>query len=142
MNRTAELITGHEESAVVGKYCYQTFQDFPCGAECHFQEIVAAGGKTGSHTFELTDQGRQKHSITRIISPIYSPHRELLGCIEVFQDLSTFKDLIERVRHDDRRLKIILDNLDIGVLTVDRGGHITFFNTMVERITGLPNAAT
>jgi len=136
MNRSAELISGHEESAVLGKYCYQTFQDFPCGEQCRFQEIVTAGGETESHTFELTDQGKQKHSITRIISPIYSPNHELLGCIEVFQDLSTFKDLIERVRHDDRRLKIILDNLDIGVLTVDRGGHITFFNTMVERITG------
>ena len=136
MNRSAELITGQEESAVLGTYCYQTFQDFPCGEECRFQEIVAAGSKTESHTFELTDQGRHKHSITRIISPIYSPNHELLGCIEVFQDLSTFKDLIERVRHDDRRLKLILDNLDIGVLTVDRGGHITFFNTMVERTTG------
>jgi len=136
MNRAAELITGQEESAVVGKYCYQTFQDFLCDKECRFQEIVAAGGKAEGHTFELTDQGQQKHSITRIISPIYSPDHELLGCIEVFQDLSTVKDLIERVRHDERRLKIILDNLDIGVLTVDRGGHITFFNTMIERITG------
>jgi PAS domain S-box-containing protein len=58
-----------------------------------------------------------------------------LGCIEVFQDHSAFKDLLERVRHDDRRLKIILDNLDIGVLTVDRGGHITFFNNRAETIT-------
>ncbi len=136
MNRSAELITGHEESSVVGKYCYQIFKDFPCGKECRFQEIVAAGGAAQDHTFEFTDQGRHKHSITRTLSPIYSPGRELLGCVEVFQDLSTFKDLIERVRYDDRRLKIILDNLDLGVLTVDRGGHITFFNTMVERITG------
>ncbi len=28
----------------------------------------------------------------------------------------------------------VLDNLDIGVLTVDRGGHITFFNNRAETI--------
>jgi PAS domain S-box-containing protein len=33
-------------------------------------------------------------------------------------------------------LKIILDNLDIGVLTVDRGGHITFFNNRAEAMSG------
>ena len=33
-------------------------------------------------------------------------------------------------------LKIILDNLDIGLLTVDRGGHIAFFNTTAETISG------
>jgi PAS domain S-box-containing protein len=59
-----------------------------------------------------------------------------LGCVEVFQDHSTLKDLIERIRHDDKRLKLILDNLDIGILTVDCGGHITFFNTTVESLTG------
>ena len=43
---------------------------------------------------------------------------------------------LERVRYDDRRLKIILDSLDTGVLTVDRGGHITFFNKQAETISG------
>jgi PAS domain S-box-containing protein len=32
--------------------------------------------------------------------------------------------------------EIILDNLDIGVLTVDRGGHITFFNNRAEAMSG------
>ncbi len=47
-----------------------------------------------------------------------------------------FKNLIDRIRYEDRRLKLILDHLDIGILTVDRGCHINFFNSMAENITG------
>ncbi len=47
-----------------------------------------------------------------------------------------FKELIDRIRYEDRRLKLILDHLDIGILTVDRGCHVNFFNSMAESITG------
>jgi PAS domain S-box-containing protein len=33
-------------------------------------------------------------------------------------------------------LKIILDNLDIGIFTVDKGGRISLFNTAAEKISG------
>ncbi|NJL59154.1 MAG: hypothetical protein HC887_05405, partial [Desulfobacteraceae bacterium] len=37
-----------------------------------------------------------------------------------------FKELIDRIRYEDRRLKLILDHLDIGIMTVDRGCHVNF----------------
>jgi PAS domain S-box-containing protein len=107
-----------------------------CGGRCQYLEAVENGHEAESVDFEIINQSKEKHSITRIVSAIHGPDKTPLGCIEVFQDHSVFKDLLERVRHDDRRLKIILDNLDIGVLTVDRGGHVTFFNNRAETITG------
>jgi len=136
LNHSAEIITGYNESELRGKYCQHILLDPLCGGECQYLTAVESGRQAGSEGFEISDQSDEKHSITRIVSPIYGPDKTPLGCIEVFQDHSVFKDLLERVRHDDRRLKIILDNLDIGVLTVDRGGHITFFNNRVETITG------
>jgi PAS domain S-box-containing protein len=136
LNHSAELITGYNESDLCGKYCNQILLDPLCGGECQYLAAVAIGRQAGSVNFEVSDQSNDKHSITRIVSPIYGSDQTPLGCIEVFQDHTVFKDLLERVRHDDRRLKIILDNLDIGVLTVDRGGHITFFNNRAETITG------
>ncbi|MCK5416857.1 MAG: sigma 54-interacting transcriptional regulator [Desulfobacterales bacterium] len=136
LNHSAEIITGYNESDLRGKYCQHILLDPLCGGECQYLTAVESGRQAGSEGFEISDQSDEKHSITRIVSPIYGPDKTPLGCIEVFQDHSVFKDLLERVRHDDRRLKIILDNLDIGVLTVDRGGHITFFNNRVETITG------
>ncbi len=135
-NHSAEIITGRKESALKGQFCHDVFLHQMCAGQCKYHEAVETGGKTESSDFEVTDQNNETHSITKIVSPLYGPDQKTLGCIEVFQDHSVFKDLLERVRHDDRRLKIILDNLDTGVLTVDCGGHITFFNNRAEAITG------
>ena len=81
-----------------------------------------------------------RESIQHLHAPIFDADHRMTGCIEVFQDHSAFRDLIKRIRFEDLRLKIILDNLDIGVLTVDRGNHISFFNTMAETITGYARA--
>jgi PAS domain S-box-containing protein len=107
-----------------------------CGGQCQYLDAIESGRQAGSVDFEVSDRSKGEHNIIRMVSPIYGPDQTPLGCIEVLQDHTVFKDLLERVRHDDRRLKIILDNLDIGVLTVDRGGHITFFNNRAETITG------
>ena len=136
LNQSAEIITGYNEADLSGKYCHQILLDPLCGGECQYLLAAERDRQAGSIDFKVAERSTEKHSITRIVSPIYGPDNTPLGCIEVFQDHSIFKDLLERVRHDDRRLKIILDNLDIGVLTVDRGGHITFFNTRAETITG------
>jgi len=136
LNKSAETITGYTESDLVGEYCHHIFLDPLCGEKCVYLEAIKSGDKSGSIDFEVTDQTNENSSITRIVSPIYGPDKTPLGCIEVFQDHSAFKDLLERVRHDDRRLKSILDHLDIGVLTVDRGGHVTLFNSTAEGITG------
>ncbi|MBW2432682.1 MAG: sigma 54-interacting transcriptional regulator [Deltaproteobacteria bacterium] len=136
LNHSAEIITGHNESDLRGKYCSQVLLEPLCGGECQYLNAIESDRQAGSVNFEISDRNKGKQTITRIVSPIYGPDRRPLGCIEVFQDHTVFRDLLERVRHDDRRLKIILDNLDIGVLTVDRGGHITFFNNRAETITG------
>jgi PAS domain S-box-containing protein len=54
----------------------------------------------------------------------------------ILQDHSPIADLIDRIHHEERSLKIILDNLDVGIFTVDRGGRVTFFNTAAEKISG------
>ena len=136
LNHSAELITGYNESDLRGKHCNEMLLDPLCGGECQYLSAVESGRQAGSVDFDVSDQSNANRNITRIVSPIYGSNQLPLGCIEVFQDQTVFKDLLERVRYDDRRLKIILDNLDIGLLTVDRGGHITFFNSRAETITG------
>ena len=135
-NHSAEIITGYNESNLRGKYCHDILLEKLCGGSCQYLDAIESDTLSGSADLEVTDQSNATHNITRILSPIYGPDQTPSGCIEVFQDHSVFKELLERVRHDDRRLKIILDNLDIGVLTVDRGGHITFFNNRAETMSG------
>ena len=136
LNQSAEIITGYSASELVGKTCTDNLLNSLCSGTCSYLEAVENNRKTGSMDIEVTGQDNETRSITRIVSPVYGAGNSPQGCIEIFQDHSALKDLLERVRHDDRRLKLILDNLDIGVLTVDRGGHIAFFNNTAENITG------
>jgi PAS domain S-box-containing protein len=136
VNHSAELITGYNQSDLRGKSCHKMLLDSLCGGGCQYLETDQNGFEANCVDFEFINKKNVKHNITRIVSPIFGADKTLLGWMEIFQDHSVFKDLLERVRYDDRRLKIILDNLDIGVLTVDRGGHITFFNNRAETITG------
>ncbi len=135
-NHSAEIITGFNESDLRGKYCHELLLEKLCSGTCQYLDALESGMVSSSTDLKIADQGHTLHNLTRIVSPIFGPDQTAAGCIEVFQDHSVFKELLERVRHDDRRLKIILDNLDIGVLTVDRGGHITFFNNRAETMSG------
>jgi PAS domain S-box-containing protein len=135
-NRAAELLTGYKEKDVIGKYCYQVFSNKLCYGECKFHEAVEAAQKSLSFNFQITDRHNEKHLITKIVTPLYNLKRKLIGCMEIFQSHSAFEELINRIRYDERNLKIILDNLDIGVFTTTRGGHVTFFNTRAESISG------
>lgn len=136
LNHSAEIITGYSEADLCGKDCHAVLLGPLCQGRCRYLEAIETRQKSENTAFSTFDPPDEKHSITRIVSPVYGPDNSPQGCIEIFQDRTAFKDLLERVRHDDRRLKFILDSLDIGVLTVDRGGHITFFNNQSEAITG------
>jgi len=136
LNRAAEALTGKKAKDVLGKNCFDIFLNYLCGGQCKFLETPELEIETSVSEIDFIDPQQKQCSLTKIESPIFDANHRLLGCIEVFQDHSAFRDLIKRIRFEDLRLKIILDNLDIGVLTVDRGNHISFFNTMAEKITG------
>ncbi|MCP4688726.1 MAG: PAS domain-containing protein, partial [Desulfobacterales bacterium] len=98
------------------------------------------GGQDGSENnipdIELPDMEDSKQLVTRLATPMFGPNGEVAGCLTILQDHSPLVDLINRVHHEERSLKIILDNLDIGIFTVNRGCHITFYNKAAERISG------
>jgi PAS domain S-box-containing protein len=141
VNRSAEMLTGKTAAQVAGKYCYNEFLDYLCGGTCRYLKGKEAGTAANiCEDLEISEQSGAGRHITKIESPIYDADGSIKGCIEVFQDHTAFRKLLRRVKFEDRRLKMILDNLDIGVMTVDRGSHVTFFNTMSESITGFSRA--
>jgi PAS domain S-box-containing protein len=135
-NETVQRLTGLREEEVLGKECHEVFFSDECHGKCMFPEEVELKGKPQVFDMEIYDQDGTRHHITKLVSPLLGGEGEVTGCIEVFQDLFVYSQLLDRIRYDEHRLKLILDNLDIGVFTVNRGGYITSFNSMAETVTG------
>ncbi len=133
INHCAQALIGLRAGEVVRKDCREVFTGVPCMVSC----IIGGGnGKTNGSTVHVTDEEKQEHLITRMATPIYDLHHNVTGCLTILQDHSPVSDLIDRLRYEERSMKNILDSLDVGVFTTNRGGLITFFNTAAERISG------
>ncbi|MDI6795457.1 MAG: PAS domain-containing protein, partial [Desulfatibacillaceae bacterium] len=119
-NKTALWLTDKAEDELIGKSCKKALG---------FEPDIA--GPSGS---------AERQAPTADINPVWraivDENGKTAGHAALFQDHSAFRDLLNRLRHEDRRLKTILDTLETGVLTVDRGGHISFFNATAETLTG------
>ncbi|MBU2623333.1 MAG: sigma 54-interacting transcriptional regulator [Proteobacteria bacterium] len=133
-NRNMQALLETEDIDVVGKDCREVFVGLPCHGKCPFRG--SQDPDTEYMDVEIVDKHDSKHLITRMVTPLYSPGNQVTGCLTVFQDHSHFAGLISRIHYEERSMKIILDNLDIGIFTVNRGGYFTFFNTAAEKITG------
>ena len=134
MNYTAQALMGLKGNEVVGEDCREIFTGVPCMAQC-----LLRGGSdpvTDEPEVELLDDTETKHLLTRMATPIFDRHQNVVGCLTILQDHTPIADLVNRIHYEERSHKLILDNLDVGVFTVNRGGYITFFNHEAEKISG------
>ena len=134
MNLSAQALIGMRELEVVGNDCREVFTGVPCLVKCIFSD--KADAEIEEPVVEIFDEEDTRHLVTRVATPVYGPDRNVVGCMTILQDQSPIADLINRVHHEERSLKIILDNLDVSIFTVNRGGLITFFNRAAEKISG------
>lgn len=132
-NLSVQAMTGQKESDILGKDCREVFSDIHCHTRCPFH---VKNNSDDEFSVEITDQKDTKHLITRLSAPLYGYGNQVTGCLTVLQDHAALAELINRVNYKERSLKTILDNLDIGIFTVNLGGYTTFFNTAAEVISG------
>ena len=134
MNLSAQALMGVKEREAIGIDCREVFVGVPCLASCMFKG--SRDPVTDEPAVRIDVEEDESHLVTRMATPVFGPDRSIVGCMTILQDHSPIADLIDRIQYEERSLKIILDNLDVGIFTVDRGGRITFFNTAAEKITG------
>jgi len=134
MNYSAQALMGLKENEVRGKDCREVFTGVPCMVQC----LLRNGSEqtTAEPEVEICNENQTRHLLTRLATPIYDSTGQMVGCMTVLQDHTPIADLVNRIHYEERSLKIILDNLDVGVFTVNRGGYITFFNHEAEKISG------
>ncbi len=134
INLRAQALMGLKQNEVQEKDCREIFTGVPCMTTCLLRSNSNA--VTDEPDVEIITENETTRLLTRMAIPIYDAHYRLAGCLTILQDHSPIADLIERIHYEKRSLKIILDNLDVGIFTVDRGGYITFFNHKAEKISG------
>ncbi len=134
MNLNAQALIGMRDTEAIGKDCREVFVGVPCLAKCPFKGSVDPDAE--EPIIQIQDEDKKLHLVTRLATNVYGLNHSVAGCLTILQDHSPIADLIDRIHYEERSLKIILDNLDIGIFTVDRSGHITFFNTAAEKISG------
>lgn len=134
MNYSAQTLMGLRASEVIGMDCREIFTGVPCLVQCIFRKGQQVGNLEPA--VEFSGEQDSKRMVSRVATPLYDTAGNVIGCLTILQDHSPIADLINRVHYEGRSLKIILDNLDIGIFTVNRGGLITFFNQAAEKISG------
>jgi len=134
MNLSAQALIGQRDIEAIGKDCREVFVGVPCLAHCPFK---APGDMiTDEPEIKIQDENQTTHLVTRMAAPVFGANHQIVGCMTILQDHTPIADLIDRIHYEERSLKIILDNLDVGIFTVDKGGRVTFFNTAAEKISG------
>jgi PAS domain S-box-containing protein len=134
LNLSAQAMIGIRGSEAVGRDCREVFLGVPCLAACPFRP--SQGAPAPEPVVRLAGEEEDSYLVTRIAAPVYDAENRPAGCLTILQDHSPIADLVQRIHYEERSLKIILDNLDVGIFTVDRGGVITFFNTAAEKVSG------
>ncbi len=134
INLSAQALLGLRDQEVLHQDCREVFTGVPCTVDCVIHHPEAAVDRNPD--LEVTDEKNRRHLITRMATPIYSRAGQITGCMTILQDHSPITQLIDRLHYEERSLKMILENLDVGIFTVNRGGLINFFNRAAETISG------
>jgi PAS domain S-box-containing protein len=134
MNHSAQALIGLRNTEAIGKDCREVFVGVSCLAKCPLKGPGLPS--TEEPVIQIQDEDQTTHLVTRMASPVFGPDHQVAGCMTILQDHSPIADLIDRIHYEEQSLKIILDNLEVGIFTVDRSGHITFFNKEAEKISG------
>ena len=134
INQSATTMMGIEGIDLIGRECTEVFLGVPCLVSCHPLDEVCPEAQDLSLAGD--ERSGEQELVVRVSTPLYDADRSVVGCLTLLYDQSPLADLINRIDYEERSLKIILDNLDLGIFTVNRGGRITFFNRAAEQLTG------
>lgn len=137
INYAALALIGQKEKDVMGRDCREVFVGVPCMVNCLLRKDDEVTEKSVREPHVcVRDEEDHTLFLTRMATPIFDANRQIAGCLTILQDHSPIANLIDRIRYEERSMKIILDSLDVGIFTVNLDGYITFFNKEAEKLSG------
>ncbi len=132
-NQCAQALLGISQEEILGRQCSQVLRGVSCATSCPYLDDTTEPTET---EVELLDAENRPHLVTRLSAAIYNDHQGVVGYLILIQDRLSLTEILDRIRYGEKSLKVILDNLDLAILNVNRGGYVTFFNDAAESMTG------
>ncbi|MBD3647023.1 MAG: PAS domain S-box protein, partial [Pseudomonadales bacterium] len=135
-NRGAERLYGYTKEEAIGRSIKFI------APEERFAEIDDFLGRIarGDHVeqFETVRVHKDGHliPISLSISPVYDRRNEVIGASAIARDISRHKKMERRLEQGAEVVRIVMENLPVGVLVVDEDGNITYANPGVARMFG------
>src|SRR4030066_133754 len=93
MNKAGEEITGFSNKEALGRYCFDIFRADICQSRCALKETLKTKKEIINLPATILKKGGQKVPISISTAVLKNEHRQIIGGVETFRDLSTIEEL-------------------------------------------------
>jgi PAS domain S-box-containing protein len=133
-NKKAEEITGYAADEVIGKECY-IFAEAPCNEKCGLYSVDVT-----KPIINRECAIRRKDNQTRIIAKSSDLLKDdvgnIIGGIEVFEDITDRKNIQEQLEASAQRFKNLIESTSDWVWEVDKDGVYTYVSPKIKDLLG------
>ena len=112
-NRAAEKITGYEEEEVIGRPCSDIFKTELCHSECPLKQSIHSRDRIQDREVEIQTKDGRNLPVSISTAPLETATGELLGGVEILNDLSSVQGLRRRLEESYRFDDIISKNAEM-----------------------------
>lgn len=122
---------------VIGRKCHEVFHDtnVPC-PQCLVPQVMESRKPASRETVpadSVMAAGREQKSY---IAPIIDAGGEVIGAVEAIMDISDLKRTERALRESESRLRTIIDNAPVMIVSFDENLRFSLCNKECERKTG------
>jgi two-component system, cell cycle sensor histidine kinase and response regulator CckA len=142
MNPTAERLTGWKEREARGRSLSEVFvianEQSKAPMENPVGRVLREGVVVGlaNHTLLIARDGTE-HPIADSGAPIRDPHGSITGVVLVFRDQSAERAAARALEASEERYRLLVEDLEVGILMADPAEKVTFANPAAERTFGV-----
>src|SRR4030066_223351 len=110
MNKAAEEITGFWSREAIGHHCFEIFRADICQSKCALKETLKTKKEIINLPATILKKGGQQVPISISTAVLKNEHRQIIGGVETFRDLSAIEELKKELTQKNTLGDIISKN--------------------------------
>ena len=136
---------GLKKASVLGKKCYDIKQ--MSGTHCSLEDrecpLLKAKetGRKVEVNYQRGSEGEYYKALRRIMYPVTNRKTGKEYFIEISQDVTEYRNLLNRLNASEKKIRAILDTATDAIISINEKHEIVLFNNAAERIFGYEREA-